>query len=86
MSIPPPVPTEQHFLHWVECRGSGPEFDECGGVVVICVLVFVRDTQPDSVRRHIITETARKGLPNFIAKNSCKAPGVPHMVKNVSAR
>lgn len=34
-------------------------------------------------RRHVITE--RKGLPNFMAKNSFKGSGVTHMVKNVSA-
>jgi hypothetical protein len=28
---------------------------------------------------HIITETARKGLPNFMAKN-CKGAGITHMV------
>jgi hypothetical protein len=33
----------------------------------------------------ISTETAKKGLPNFMAKNFCKGAGVAHMVKNVSA-
>jgi hypothetical protein len=44
------------------------------------VCVFVRDTQTDSITKACNTETARKVLPNFMAKNSCRGAGVAHMV------